>query len=55
MNFVAAIVAIVAFAVGLILGWDAGLTIGVIRCLFIGLVALSCAVVLPGPSAWPWK
>lgn len=54
MNFIAAIVAIVAFSIGLILGWDAGLTTGVIRALFIGLIALSCAVVMP-PGAWPWR
>ncbi len=54
MNFVAAIVAIVAFAIGGILGWDAGFTLGAFRCLFVGLVALSVAVVLPGPAAWPW-
>lgn len=52
MNFIAAIVAIVAFAIGAILGWDAGLTTGVIRALFIGLVALAAAVVLPG-GTWP--
>lgn len=53
MNFVAAIVAIVAFSIGLILAWDAGFTTGVIRALFIGLVALAAAVVLPG-GPWPW-
>lgn len=53
MNFIAAIVAIVAFSIGLILGWDAGFTIGAIRALYIGLIALSVAVVLPVGWAWP--
>lgn len=53
MNFIAAIIAIVAFSIGLILGWDAGFTTGVIRALFIGLIALSVAVVIPG-GPWPW-
>ena len=55
MNFVAVIVAIVAFSIGLILSWDAGFTLGVIRALFIGLIALSAAIVLPTGAAWPWK
>lgn len=52
MNVIAAIVAIVAFSIALILGWDAGLTLGAFRAVCIGLIALSCAVVLGGP--WPW-
>lgn len=55
MNFIAAVVAIVAFSIGAILAWDAGLTLGAIRALFIGLVALSCAVVLPPGPTWPWR
>ncbi len=53
MNFIAAIVAIVAFSIGLILGWDDGFTQGVIRALFIGLIALSAAIVLPAAISWP--
>lgn len=55
MNFIAAIIAIVAFSVALILGWDAGLTLGVFRALCVGFIALACAVVLPGVTTWPWK
>jgi hypothetical protein len=55
MNFVAAIVAIVAFSVGLVLSWDAGFTLGATRALYVGLIALSLACVLPALAAWPWK
>ncbi len=54
MNFIAAIVAIVAFSIARILSWDAGLTLGATRAVLVGLIALSCAVVLP-LGAWPWK
>lgn len=52
MNVIAAIIAIVAFSIGLILGWDAGFTLGAFRAVCIGLIALAVAVA-PLP-AWPW-
>lgn len=55
MSFVAAILAIVAFAIAAILGWDAGLTLGVLRAVLIGLIALSVALVLPAETSWPWR
>ncbi len=54
MSFLAAIIALVAFILGLVLGWD-GITISATRCLFIGLAALSAAVVLPDSWAFPVK
>lgn len=52
MSTIAAVVALVAFAVALIMGWDDGLTLGAFRAICIGLIALVGAWFLDGPLPW---
>lgn len=45
------IIAVFAFGFGILLGWNGEMTVGVVRCLFIGLTATALGLLLGG---FPW-